>query len=381
MGRGAVRISKLLAELQNRRAAYNEDTLKRLAREFARKDRKPPDLFEDSSFLYMRSFDADQGVRPFANIVFWHSPDITLSPLSNPTSVTTELQAGQTYSIRVVLRNRGDLAVPSAKVELFMVDPSIGFDVRLAKRLTNLTNMQAAWVNADSSATIEFPYTVPSSEAGHKCLFARCFSFSPLDVPFDDFQLDPRLDRHIAQQNLHIVAQNTQFKFLLFHMPIAQMVLGFAPMKAREIFELRHPILGQARPFEDIPQRGWVDITGPEVVEHEAHVTIVPGNNEIVVVTEGRDGPDLGEQKRLSLEMRNVLGQVAAGETKLSRHRDLVEKFRKMNESAVFTRFRINVPNLGLDEGQVAGLRIRGMDTAFDREDPVGGLTLLVTGG
>lgn len=376
----SAKVKEFIADLQKRRADYNEDTIKQLGRAFSRKDRKPPELFEDSSFLYMRSFDADQGTRPFSNTTFWYSPDINLSPLSNPTNITTELQAGETYNIQVALRNRGDLAVPSAKVELFLVDPSIGFDVRMAERLTNLTNMQTAWVSSGASAVTQFHYTVPSNQAGHKCLFARCFSFSPLDVPFDDFLLDPRLDRHVAQQNLNIVAQSSSFELMVFHNPNAQMRLGFVPMKAEDIFNLRHPILGEARPFDDIPQREWTRATGPQIIKTAANVDIDLDGNDIHLISKDADSSGLDLQRRLKGEMRKILGAVASGKTKLARHKNIVAEFRKMNAETVATRMQIKIPDLGLRKGQVAGVQLQGIDVAFDPNDPIGGFTMLVVG-
>ena len=37
------------------------------------------------------------------------------------------------------------------------------------------------------------------------------FSFAPLDIPVDDFALNPVIDRHVAQQNLDIVAASKSF--------------------------------------------------------------------------------------------------------------------------------------------------------------------------
>src|SRR5215208_663731 len=153
-------------DMQALRQSYHDEAVAKVQELFKRRDRKPPGEFHDSSFLYMRSYDADVGVRPFSNIVHWHSPDITLSPVTAVGAYTTSLVAGETYLIRCWLRNRGDLAVPSAKVELFLTDPSLGFDTRFATRLT-LGNVPSAWVGSGASAAAEFVYTVPPAESGH----------------------------------------------------------------------------------------------------------------------------------------------------------------------------------------------------------------------
>ena len=125
-----------LRSLLKQRDLYSQEAIAELQRVFKRRDRRPPEEFHDSSFLYMRSYDADLGVRPFSGVVHWHSPDITLSPLTGVGAYTTMLNAGDTYLIRCSLRNRGDIGVPSAKVELFLTDPTLGFDTRFATNLS-----------------------------------------------------------------------------------------------------------------------------------------------------------------------------------------------------------------------------------------------------
>lgn len=232
--------AEFIADLRKRREAYNQDALARLAELFRRKERKPPEVFHDSSFLYIRSFDGDTGSRPFSNVVFWHSPDLTISPVTSVGVYTTTLQAGESYVVRTVLRNRGDLAVPSAKVELYLTDPTLGFDTRFSTRLTTLGHVPSAWVPSGGSAAADFVYTVPPTEAGHKCLFARTFSFSPLDMPVDDFALSPPIDRHVAQQNLNIIGQAQAFAFNLIHQPNALVRIGIRPLPPEELLAIRH---------------------------------------------------------------------------------------------------------------------------------------------
>lgn len=367
--------------LKRRDGAKDKAARERLARDFAKRDRKPPDDFIDSSFLYIRSYDADQGVRPFSNIVHWHSPDITLAPATNPAAYTNELNAGETYVIRIVLRNRGDLAVPSAKVELYLTDPSIGFDTRFATKLTNLTNTPAAWVTSGGATAVEFHWTVPPTEAGHKCLFARCFSFSPLDLPFDDFALDPRLDRHVAQQNLNIAAQAQPFQFNLIHLPNANMRLRMRPMTVEEIFGLRHPVLADVRPMADVPQRGWGRLTGIKLTEPAKGAEGEMDTEGLVLRAEDRDAMNIKETADIKRRLRAVLADVATGETKLSAHREFLGQVRKMNAEARVSRVAMDVPELDLAKDQVMGLEISATDESLDGQDPVGGITLLVRGG
>jgi hypothetical protein len=72
--------------------------------------------------LYIRSYNGDTGNRPLPPINFWNTPDISFTPLTGTTPlVTNELQAGETYQVRCLLRNRGDVTVPYPKVEFSWV--------------------------------------------------------------------------------------------------------------------------------------------------------------------------------------------------------------------------------------------------------------------
>ena len=374
--------AEFIADLRKRREAYNQDALGQLAEAFRRKERKPPDVFHDSSFLYIRSFDGDIGNRPFSSVVFWHSPDLLLSPVSSVGAYTTTLQAGESYVIRTVLRNRGDLAVPSAKVELYLTDPTLGFDTRFSTRLTTLGHVPSAWVPAGGSAAADFVYTVPPTESGHKCLFARTFSFSPLEMPVDDFALSPPIDRHVAQQNLNIVGQAQAFAFNLIHQPNALIRIGIRPLLAEEMLAIRHPVMADVRPAAEFPRRGWGRLTAMKLSEPGAEAIRIEEDPEgLNLAAEDPAGFDLGTQRELGLAVRNVLAEVDAGKTKMSQHRDLLAKHREMTAQARRSRFEMTVPDIGLHEGEAIGLELTATDQNLDPEQPFGGVLIIVVGG
>ena len=93
---------------------------------------------------------------------------------------------------------------------------------------------------------------------GHRCLFARVFSFSPLDLPLDDYALSPVPDRHIAQLNLNIVANGDKLLLDWFHLPNADEQLELVPMTAPMIRALRL----EARDGADDRQRHAVAACG-----------------------------------------------------------------------------------------------------------------------
>jgi hypothetical protein len=345
------------------------------------RERRPPRHFVDSSYLYIRSFNGDTGSRPFANQVFWLSPDITVSPISSLGTYTQTLNAGETYALTCALRNRGDLAVPSAKVEFWLTDPSLGFDTRYATNLT-LGRVASTWVNAYGSSQVTVSYTVPPTESGHKCLFARVFSFSPLDLPLDNFRLDPPLDRHIGQLNLNIIGQGQPFMFNAIHAPNAEWVVQFLPLAAEELLALRHPVLADVTPAREFPREGWGERTRIELADSDARsVDMARQNDGVLLFANDPEGVDLGTQRELRRMVRDALAEIDAGKARPAAHRDLFAKFRDINGQTRRSTFRMEVPDLGLGAGQAAAVHIRATDRELgDHDAALGGITLLVVG-
>jgi hypothetical protein len=372
--------AQYVRDLQALRRRYRDEAIAEVEKLFKRRDRRPPEEFHDSSFLYIRSYDADEGVRPFSNIEHWHSPDITLSPITSVAAYTTSLVAGETYLIRCSLRNRGDLGVPSAKVELFLTEPTLGFDTRFATNLTR-GKVPSVWVGSGASAATEFVYTVPQAEAGHKCLFARVFSFSPLELPFDDYQLDPRLDRHVAQQNLNIVAQSQAYSFQWIHAPNARFEIELQPMEPEALFALRHPVLAEVKPVAEFPRQGWGELAPIELKEAATSELAVRQTSQgVSIESTEREAIDLDTQRELNAAVKETLQAVYAGRTRLGDHRDLFAKFREMNAQARRSTFTMTIPDLGLREGQAVALDMRAIDTNAEPPETTGGITLIIVG-
>jgi hypothetical protein len=367
-----------LAQLLKRRDGYRPEEVSKLKEVFRGKKRKPPEVFHDSSFLYIRSYDGDIGNRPFSNIVFWRSPDVTLSPLTNLGAFVTTLNAGETYLVRINLRNRGDIPAPSAKVELFLVTPSLGFSTQFATKIT-LGNVPSVFVPSLGAATAQFLYTVPADLSGHRCLFARVFSFSPLDLPIDDFALDPRIDRHVAQQNLDIVGQAMAYSFNLVHQPNAKIRIALRAFGGEDLLALRHPILGELVPAKEFPRRGWGRIAPIHPRKVAGEFDISEAEDGLTLFTKG-DGMGLDEQRKLTQEMRRVLAEIDAGKAKASSHKELFAQFRKMNAGATQSTFTMKIPDLNLQKGQAIGLDITATDENLAEDQIFGGITLIIAG-
>ena len=371
-----------IRELEKLRGAYDDYIESEVIPLFTKDDqieRRPPRRFKESSYLYVRSFDGDIGSRPFSNQVYWLSPDIQVSPITNLAAYTRTLNAGETYNLRCYIRNRGDRVVPSAKVEFWLTDPTLGFDTRFAQHLS-LGRVPSTWVNPNNSGVVDLIYPVPPSEAGHKCLFARLFSFSPLDLPVENTRLDPTIDRHIAQLNLNIVQQGQPFQFNWVQAPNAQQRIEFVPLSADELRSLRHPILAEFEPFRDIPQGELIHRAGLGLSDTEAEsLELILEGDVLVVTSKDPRGPDLGELRATRRRLQEALAEISAGKAASSEHRELFARWREMNSQALLSSFKMEIPDLGLSAGQVAGIHIQTVELD-DSHAMQGGLTLLITG-
>jgi hypothetical protein len=351
---------------------FTEQNIPGLFRE--QRKRKPPKDFNDSSFLYIRAYDGDIGVRPFSNITYWLSPDITVAPVTNTAAYTETLEAGKAYQFSCTVRNRGDLIVPSANVEFFLVNPSLGFDSRFATKL----GVTRGWVNSQGATKVAIEATIAGNEGGHKCLFARTFAFSPLDVPFDDYQLYPPFDRHVGQLNLTIIPQATPYSFNLVHLLNATERIAFVPMTAEQVMATRHPFLADFKISERISTDA-VNAIKIEPVKQKGFTIKMqkegPGFNLNVA---GKGGMELEQQAQISRSTRNAIEEINGGKAKPAQFKELFKSYREMNKTMQNTVFKMETPNLGLQPGEAAGLQI--VNTNLLTGETKGGITMIVKG-
>ena len=107
------------------------------------RDRQPPDFFVDSSYLYIRSFDNDNGARPFANQVYWNSPDIKISSYDKMDNMILDLIAGRIEVGLTSLSFLKPLMEKPAGKQLRLIGPSMtkglyAFDYGDTAKLTDL---------------------------------------------------------------------------------------------------------------------------------------------------------------------------------------------------------------------------------------------------
>lgn len=363
-------IRTLLAQRAEKGSKLKE-TLGRMVKESPVKQRRPPRDFKDSSYLFIRSYEGDNGTRPGANVAYWRSPDLNVSPVSSLNSYTTELNVGTLYNIKCLVHNRGDLMVPSAKVEFYLVTPSLGFDTRFAKKL----GLTSTWVDCYGSAEVNIQYLIPPADAGHRCLFARVFSFSPLDIPVHDTLLNPIQDRHIGQKNLNIAAQQSQMQMNILHMPEAQLTVNFVPLGREAILALRHP---SAVDFRIVDYKQEIPGFKLAFAERTMNAKLDYTNGAVHFSFNGKGKFSLEDQKRITAEMDRIRKLILSGEGKPSQFKKQWDEYRQMMLENRMTPLNLAIPHLGLQKGEMTGFDIVATNNL--NGEVFGGITLLVIG-
>ncbi len=371
--------NNFIAHLSSTLKEYKVFTANEVVPQFKKRqeDREPPDHFVDSSFLHIRSYVDDIGQRPFTNVPFWNSPDILLTPIDGLEAYTRELDAGTTYRISCKIWNRGDLVVPSAKVEFFICDPTLGFDTRFASKI----GVVAGWVNPYGNTEVTMQYPVPSNLSGHKCLFARTFSFSPVDLPIADFQLDPRLDRHVAQLNLNILAQESSFSFNLVHLPNTIEMITVLPISMDEIIATRHPMLSthklSTRQTDNLINKIRIQLLKNDI-DTQIEKQVEGAGANIVFHSSKDDSISIMDQRELTRDLESALHSIAEGEYAHDEIKGVFGAFRKMNKEMTQSQFEMDVPSINLRDDEFMALRIVASSRISGKVK--GGITLFITG-
>lgn len=355
------KLQETISDLRARAAKSQDSAHEKLNPLFRKDDRKPPEDFEDSSFLYMRSCDADQGFRPVPCPAFWLSPDLEVVPLSNLGTPTRTLTAGDSYRLTATVRNRGDLAVPAAKVEFWLVTPSLGFDTRFATRL----GVAQDRVQAHGSTRIALDYQVPPGMNGHFCLFARVFSFAPLDIPVSDTALDPRIDRHVCQLNLNFVAPAETMMMDWVHPRNARETLMLLPMPPAQHRVLRHELL---TPLRLLPGRLAAEVVRQIKIEvapaddKGVKVQLEPTKEGLMLIS--RDGDAVSIERRL--ELTKMVMAIVGGDGRMhpAEQRKLMAEYRAMTTQTVRSRVQLTLPEIGLKPSQAVALQVQRRDDA-----------------
>ncbi len=369
-------IRKTILEAKARAKKAQAVFAKELAPLYRKDERKPPQEVVDSSFLFMRSCDADQGFRPLPCPVFWLSPDIRVLSMSAAGQVTRELVAGYSYRLVAMLRNRGDLAVPAAKVEFFLTDPTLGFDTRFATKL----GVAQARVEAHGAVELGIDYRVPPGLSGHHCLFARAFSFAPLDLPVSDYALDPVIDRHIAQANLTFIAGGAQMQMNVIHFPNADDRILIQPMTAIQLRDHRIALpagLRFASPRLAAEFTGKFALTLEPADAKGVKIAAERTEDGIILISRSADHPSTEAQVESTKALMDMRAAEAKGRNDPARRRKLELSYRQMTTTALRSRLTLDVPDMGLKGGLAAAFLVRRVSRVTGMT--TGGIALFVT--
>jgi len=372
-------IQAYLKELQSSTEKYTAEAPALVSRLYAAANttggKRRPEKVNDSSFLYIRSYSNDIGIRPFSNITFWNSPDITITPVANPGAPTTQLQAGQQYNIQCTVNNRGDIIVPAAKVEFFLCTPSLGFDTRYAENIA-LTQLNTMLLPL-GSGSVNVPFDVQNHQAGHRCLFARTYSFSPLDKPLSLYGLDPTLDRHIGQKNLNITGQAQNYNFQLIHAANALENIKFVALTKDEILALQHPALANFRFRENTADlvSKLVPVLDSKGAEN---VTVKAGRTGFDVTSQSKEGMSVDRQQAIQRQVDAAIRQIASGAAPATSFKALFKEFNSIFDSNKCSKFSLKIPDFGLVPGEAIAVNI--VNTNVGTGKVKGGITLIITG-
>lgn len=230
-----LREARIAAEAAGGRINENSNILKR-------KKLRPPTVFKKSSYLYVAYSQDDLG-NDIKNIDELDALQSSIKIINKATgNESPGFTKDQAYKIKCLIKNTGDLVVPSAKVELFVTkDFSINslrdnrriVDITYAVDKLKLVGIKDCWLNPNNSSEIEFEYTpdfnsrrsvavipdvlpgirvpfeIPEydrdalrrfllNRSGKTLIVMRVFSFSPLDLPKETNSFRIYSDRHIG---------------------------------------------------------------------------------------------------------------------------------------------------------------------------------------
>jgi hypothetical protein len=209
-------------------------------------------------------------------------------------------------------------------------------------------------------------------------MFARTWSFSPLDKPFDLFALDPRLDRHIGQKNLNFVPQAVPYMFNIVHQPNALETIAFQPLSKDAVLALQHPALLDLK-INTITNREMLGKIKIELAGKPAGRFTMEGANGLwQIKSAGKRGLDLNKQAAIMKEMEAIIQSVNSGKSSFADHKKSLAAFEGMNRAVEQTALRITIPDFGLKKGTAAGFDIVNVNKVNGQLK--GGITIVVMG-
>jgi hypothetical protein len=228
-----------------------------------------------------------------------------------------------------------------------------------------------------------------------------------LDIPLHDTLLNPVQDRHIGQKNLNIAGQATQMNLNILHMPQAQLTVKFVPLSKEKVLAIRHPVAADFRIIDKPRERAEFRLnfakgTVPDVNDVKLPKRLTNLSNRLGEIKRGIDLKinqpgkieykdaafhfefnqeskyNLKEQNRIEDEMKRIHKIIQSGERKASDFKKEIDEYRQMNLERRMTLLSMDIPNIGLQKGELAGYDVVAINNI--NGEIFGGITLLVHG-
>lgn len=323
-----------------------------------------PQPFKDSTWLYIRSLDGDDGSRPLPSGIFWQSPDVEL--FSRTGENVDRLETGEEYRVQVTIRNRGDLHAHACTVELYLCDPAIGSAI--ASPATHFLAMQSTSVSSGGTSIVEFPFTAKPEFAGHKCMFARVHSVLNRELPLNVGLLDAVNDRHDAQQNLTITAVGEIIRISMAMPEMGNNNFMFM-VKAAAFSEKIWPqkrfggLKFLSKKTAEVSEKGFVLLAGKQ----QEGINYGP-NAPLVKITDA-----IAKQYNLDIKKLPVNQMLARGGEGWNL------SFTNKTKGSTFVGHLV-VPKINLSKGQAAMFLVYAVDAQKKTPTTIGGFTLMVKG-
>jgi hypothetical protein len=332
--------------------------------------RNTPKAFVGSSYLYIRSYPRDTGIRPGVDTSY-ASPDIIVRQTDGShasSKLGWTLEPGKTYQLSCVVRNAGDLNVPSAKVEFYYLDKALGFDTRNAQ----LLGVASAWIRPFGRATVTLNYTVPKKITWegfqgwhHFAFMVRVFSFSPLDIPVEDYSLNPRIDRHIAGISFVVLKQSKRDPFYypmrVAHLPQGEERITITPVTKSAFNAMHHPIASEYKYVENRRLKKY--LKAPELELKNKKHQLFRRKNSFTFKSSDRSGLSIKEQKGIYKKLDRALKNETKNRNTDPREINYIFKaYRAMRAKTVNTDFSLTIPYLGLRKREITAFDIINFD-------------------
>jgi hypothetical protein len=179
---------------------------------------RPPDSWAGERknlylpYLFIRANAGDNGTRPVAG-PFWESPDILIMAGVGPGSappVPPKLGqvalAGAPNTVYAHVWNFGQSSAPQTVVEFYWCNPSLGISETSAHLIGQTVISLGARGSGQCHSVVKCPeaWTPEYLNGGHECLLVRAWDYTADSLGTPPW--DARLNRHIGQRNIHVIA-------------------------------------------------------------------------------------------------------------------------------------------------------------------------------